>query len=80
MSELRPNQELALKVAALRRAAPREWEEMLAEMRRYANARMADCVSSPLGMLQVAQGRAQNARDMVRLFEDAVKTADRIGR
>jgi len=78
MSDLRPDQTLALKLAAVRRAAPQEWEEMLGELRRYADARMAQCVAAPLDMLQVAQGRAQNAREMVNLFENAVKSADRI--
>lgn len=62
---------LTLKTAALARAAPREWAEFLAEWRSYADTKKDECIRAPVEVLQVAQGRAQNAVEMLNLFTKA---------
>ena len=69
--------EFTLAVAALARAAPREWSGFLEELRNHAAIRANECVQAR-ELVHVAQGRAQEVTSLVALFQDAVKSADRI--
>jgi len=75
---MRPIQEFNIKVASLRRSAPREFDDMLVELKRHAEDQFRLCVQAPPDHLSRLQGRAQHALEMTTLFEDACKTADRI--
>lgn len=74
----RPDQELIIKAAALARSAPQAWSEFILAMNKFATAGAMLCVASPPDQLQRMQGRAQQCAEITTLFEDAVKSADRI--
>ena len=65
-------------IATLARAAPAQWAEFVAECQKHADKKSKECVEAPPDMLPIAQGRAQNAVELVKTFTNAVKTADRI--
>lgn len=62
---------LALKVAAVARACPREWAEFLVEWRLEVDKKKDECVRAPVEALQVTQGRAQQAIATLDLFTKA---------
>lgn len=70
--------DLIAKTAALHRAAPREWEEFMVEMKSYAERSRDNLVRAPDSALKTVQGRAQEASLLTELFANAAKTADRI--
>jgi len=67
-----------MKVASLRSCAPREFDDMLVELKRYTEEQFRLCVQAPPDHLSRLQGRAQHALEITTLFEGASKTADRI--
>lgn len=75
---MRPDQELIVKAAGLARAAPQAWSEFILAMNKFATAGAMLCVASPPEQLQRMQGRAQQCAEITTLFEDAVKSADRV--
>ena len=75
---LRPEQELVMKIAMLRRAASREFDDVVCALKEHSNRQSLQCVQSPPDQLQRLQGRAQQCVDYVALFEGADKTANRI--
>lgn len=77
---MRSDQDLTLKVAALARSAPTQWDEFLTAFRRYDNVVKDQCVQAAPATLPTAQGRAQQCASLLGLFEGAVKAADRITR
>lgn len=74
----RDKQGLVFAAATLARSSPREWESFLAELSKYADNVKDQCVQAPLEALHGMQGQARQCAALVALFEDAVKTADRI--
>lgn len=72
------DRELTHRAAALARAAPREWPEFLQAMQEYTDEIRNHCISSPVETLQVSQGRAQNCRDLLRLFAECQETSDQM--
>lgn len=74
-----PQEKLVLVVAALQRAAPREWaafkEEFDTHVRRQADICVA--VDKDVG---IAQGNARQAVYLKAVFDDAGKRADRINK
>lgn len=70
-----PNSNFILRAADLSHAAPREWAGFIQELRGFADLQKQQCVQAPLAMLQVAQGRAQTAVQLLELLENAAKTA-----
>lgn len=71
-------QELIRAAANLARANRPDWEVFLRALQGHVDTLKDHCVSSPLEHLQVAQGRAQAARDLLRTLQTAVQTADHI--
>lgn len=72
------DRELIHKAAALARSAPREWGDFLQAMQVYTDEKRDQCISSPVESLQVSQGRAQNARDLLRLLSGCLQTSEQI--
>jgi hypothetical protein len=72
------DRDLIITSAAIARRAPDEWTDFLAAFKSYTDTRRDQCVSSPVDMLQVAQGRAQQCVSLLRLFEECIRTADQI--
>lgn len=64
----------------LARQRPEEWKHFLQAMQAYADYARDNCVSSPVDMLQVNQGRAQAAGTLFKLLSECISTADRIER
>lgn len=77
---MRPDQEIIRKIAALRRCAPREFDEVIDALRQYSDETSRLCVQSPPEQLSRLQGKAQQCAEFAALFADACKTADRIDR
>lgn len=69
---------LVQKIAALARSTPHQWNEFLVEFKKYSIECAEQCVAAPLANLQVMQGRAQQCAALLKTFETAVITADRI--
>jgi hypothetical protein len=70
------DEELILKAAAL--SSTRDWAEFLAAFARYTDERMEQCVASPAADLKQAQGRAQDARHLLKLFRECRPQAEKI--
>lgn len=64
--------------ATLARMAPLEWQSFLQAFSVHAAQRDEELVGSALAMLPVAQGRAQEAREMLGLYTECTKTADKL--
>ena len=75
-----PDADLVKKIASLRRCAPREFDEAVAALKEYSHRASALCVASPPDHLARLQGKAQQCAEIVTLFQDADKTANRIER
>lgn len=71
-------EQLTMAAAALARAAHPEWENFLLAFRLYAEGRRDELVKSPAELIHRTQGTAQACSALQALFEDAVKSADRI--
>ena len=69
---------LSVPMARLAMSAPREWDEFKAAFRKYSEAQRDLLVQSPIEGLQRIQGMALQCSQLMALFEDAVKAADRI--
>lgn len=69
---------LSIPAAQLARRSPDEWAEFKAAFKAYAAKQRDLLVQASLLELQKSQGRAQEARHLVSLFDDAVQAADRI--
>ena len=69
---------LILKAAAIARVNPGPWQQLTEALAEYADGVTTRCVNSPAEDVHQAQGRAQQAIQLVNLFKDAVETADRI--
>lgn len=74
------NKELVLAAANLAREAPVSWDRFIAAFENYTGQRMMECVSAEIGMLAVAQGRAQACTILVTQLKDCKKTAESIYR
>jgi hypothetical protein len=72
------DRDLIFKSAALARSSPQEWSEFLGALRAYTDTIRNQCISSPLDVLPVAQGRAQNCVALLGIFEGCVRAADQI--
>jgi len=72
--------DLTIRAAQLARYAPENWKEFLGAFEHYTQQQIQNCVSSPLDVLPVNQGRAQACAALLRLLTDCVKDADQIER
>lgn len=72
------DREVILKAADLARSRPQEWAAFVAALDTYTTTIRDQCISSPLDVLPVAQGRAQQCVALLRLLENCVKAADQI--
>lgn len=66
--------------AQLARSAPRSWDDFLAAYRAYSIEVTNQMVSSPADTLHVAQGRAKQAHELLRIMENALRTAEQLER
>lgn len=69
---------VALRAADVARRAPDEWGRFLQALQDLTNHRRDECVSSPADVLFISQGRAREAASLLRMLENALKTADQI--
>jgi len=72
------DRKLVSAVAALRRTAPEAFEEFLGAFRVFTEAQRDDCIRAPSEHLSVAQGRAQNATQILRLFDTCLIEAAKL--
>jgi hypothetical protein len=75
---MQADKQLILAAAKMSRVAPESWEQFLAAFRTYTDITRDNCISSPVDILQVAQGRAQACAALLRLMDDCRKSADQI--
>lgn len=69
---------IAKAVVEVRSTSSQGWETLLSALSARAAQKAEDCISSPLEHLQVAQGRAQEARELVNTLKNAPKLAEQI--
>jgi hypothetical protein len=69
---------LQLAVAHMARSAPQSWEQFLAAYRVYNNDVLKQVLSSPPESLQVAQGRAKQSDEFLRVLESSLGVAEQI--
>lgn len=72
------DKELILRAAELARTAPRAYQEFLGALSNFTDQIKNDCIQSPLDLLPVAQGRAQNAARLLNLLANCLSSADKI--
>ena len=72
------DKDLIFSAARVSFRAPQEWAQFVSALKAYADERSAECVRSPIDMLQVTQGRAQASRDFFDLLSTAVAQAQKI--
>ena len=72
------NKELNIKAAAIARSNPGDWRRFLEAFEEFAEVQINKCIDAHADDVRLAQGRAQQCKQLVTLFKDAVKTADRI--
>lgn len=61
-------------LATARLSQSGDWEAFLSAYREYNAEILKQMISSPLDQLQIAQGRARHADELLRLFEAARTT------
>lgn len=69
---------LTFAVAHLARSAPQDWEQFLAAYRAYNLEVLKQVLTSPPEALHVAQGRAKQADEFLRVLETSLATAEQI--
>jgi len=69
------NGKLIIAAAGLRRQAPEAFEEFLDAFRAFTETQRDDCIRAPSEHLSVAQGRAQNCTQILRLFDTCLLEA-----
>lgn len=70
---------LILAAAKLSQSVPStDWDDFLRVLEHHASEVRDDCVQAPIDMLQVAQGRAQQASRFLQIFKDCRTQAARI--
>lgn len=57
----------------LRNAAPEQWEAFLTEFRRLTYGKVDAVTEADTGMILICQGRAQQAKSLLRTFEECDK-------
>jgi hypothetical protein len=72
------DRDLILRAATLARSAPESWEKFLGALAQYTETQRHNCISSPIEMLPVTQGRAQACVHLLALLKDCSLTADKI--
>jgi hypothetical protein len=71
---------LALAAVSLKARAIEDFDQFLVALREYANTQRDNCIQSPVETLQVAQGRAQQCAQLLKILENCRETADSIER
>lgn len=71
-------QELALTALRLRAVSPEFWNDFLTALKVHESDVREAMVTSPLELLQIAQGRAQECARLVRLLQEAPQRAEQI--
>jgi hypothetical protein len=72
------NKNFVVAAASLARAAPSQWDQFVRAMSEHYESTKEQFVSSPSSSIQLAQGRAQEARDILNLCRDCKSEADQI--
>lgn len=72
--------EVTQAAARIARVAPEQWKMFMAAVAQYTNHQRENCVNSPLAVLPVMQGRAQNATELHKLLEACLSEAEKIER
>ncbi len=72
------DKKLVIAAAALARGNSASWQQFVIALKEYARGKAHSCVMSSADEVQLSQGKAQQCAQLTSLFEDAVKTADRI--
>ena len=67
---------MKIALAQMARASKTNWDQFLAEYRVYCDKITDELVSSPQDTLELAQGRARHAREVLKIFEMCFKDAD----
>lgn len=75
-----PKDELNAKAAELGRMSGANWSAFIQAFKQYADTQQSLCVNAPAGEVQVMQGRARQCLELLSLFENAVKSVDRLSR
>lgn len=70
--------QVAKAVADVRSTNPQGWTTLLDALSARALFKAEECISSPIERLQVAQGRAQEARELLSILQNAPKLAEQI--
>lgn len=71
---------LIFAAAKIRREVPEAFEEFLKAFRAFAETVRDDCIRAPSEHLSVAQGRAQNCTQILRLLETCHTEAAKHGK
>lgn len=69
---------IAKAVMDVRSSNPQGWDTLLNALSARAACKAEDCISSSIDRLQVTQGRAQEARELVNMLLNAPKLAEQI--
>lgn len=69
------DEKLIMSTVVLKRSAPKEWAEFVGEFRSFVERTRDRCVMCSLEDLQRTQGRAQGAKALLELFDNAENTA-----
>lgn len=69
---------LAIAAAKLERAVPNQWNEFKDAFAELSDAKRGEVVRAPADQVFVAQGRAQQCDELLTLFADALKKAERL--
>lgn len=69
---------LSIAAAELQRAAPNRWGEFITALQSYTDEAVKGVVNAPPDQIFVAQGKAQQMAVLMKLFEEALTTADRL--
>lgn len=77
---MKSEQRLILASAALARSSPQNWREFLASVAEFVAETRTNLVQSPLDTIQRAQGMAQNAAALEKLFNECLSRADQLAR
>lgn len=78
MSAVKTDKDLIFAAARVSFRAPQEWASFISTLAAHVETKRNECISAPLDMLQVAQGRAQAWTAVHDMFVDCINTAKSI--
>jgi len=78
MAVSKGNEALVRAANELQQSSPTGWRKLMSALEAHVDQRKDELVGAPLPNLQTAQGRAQEARDILRLLQNAKGTVVRL--